>query len=127
MGAFLFLVSGITNAETIRATELTADVMEKLQSNCDIVVEFRLGDRLPVQLKAEGDLLETEDVTPTYVVIKKNFFIKPSENTLLLSFDNSVYKPFNELITGSLTAGASSNKNGGPANVVDIFLKVFLK
>ena len=44
-----------------------------------------------------------------------------------MSRDNQDYKPFNELITGSFTAGAASDKNGGPVHSIDMLFKAFFK
>jgi hypothetical protein len=116
-------------AKTVRATEITAQLWSQYEKGeiQELVVEFRQGDILPVTLGAEGDLLETTQSQPSYVTIKKAFWLKMLQNQVLLSMNGVDFQEFKDLITGSLTAGASSDSNGGVANGINVLFKAFLK
>src|SRR3989338_2561829 len=116
-------------AAPVRFSELSSDTWEKFQKGeiGEMTVEFRKGDLVPVKVRAEGDLMGIDDPTTIYVTVKETFFIKFTQTALLMSRDNQDYKPFNELITGSFTAGAASDKNGGPVHSIDMLFKAFFK
>src|SRR3989344_2366689 len=119
----------VAQAEPLRFSELTGDVWEKFQKGelQEVIIEFRKGDLVPVKVCAEGDLLGIDDPTTIYVTVKETFFIKFTQTALLMSRDNQDYKPFNELITGSFTAGAASDKNGGPVHSIDMLFRAFFR
>lgn len=123
--------SGVIEAgsTTVRATELSPDLMLKFERGEieELIIEFRQGDRLPVTLKAEGDLLEITEANPSYVVIKLGFWIKLQQDNIVMSLDGTTFKPIQDVITGSFSAGASSDEQNGAANAIDLIFKAFLK
>jgi hypothetical protein len=116
-------------AKPIRATELSSQVWSQFNRGeiGELTVEFREGDEIPVILQAGGDLIETRDNNPTFVGVKRSFWVRVAENQVLMSLDGSTFKPFSSVIEGSLTVGASSGHNGGPANAVNVLLTAYLK
>ena len=114
---------------TIRATELSPQHWDRFRKGDikELVVEFREGDEIPVTMQAEGDLLETSEAVASYVTIKRNFWVRVEQGDLKMSLDGVKFKPFNKLISGTLTAGASTEEDGGVANGVSLGLKAILK
>lgn len=93
----------------------------------DLAIEFRLGDRLPVNLQAEGDLFETSEVNASYLVVKRSFWLRVEQNDMLMSLDGTTYKQVKDLVTGSITAGAGSDEQNGIANSINLVFKTILK
>lgn len=115
--------------KTVRATELDPSVWSSVSSGAlgDIIVEFRKGDEIPVDLSAEGDLVETSKTATSYVRVKRDFWLKLQASDVLISFDGSVYRAFTDALTGSLEAEAKAAASGGPANGLNIVFKSFVR
>jgi hypothetical protein len=128
VGACILLFAGLSEAKTIRATELGEALWSNLsKGDLDgMIVEFHEGDELPVNLSAEGDLLETTRSASSFVAVKKNFWIKAKQNKLRISFDGATYKDITDALTGSIGAGAGTGQ-GGPANGINLSFKATLK
>ncbi|MEN0059524.1 MAG: hypothetical protein AAGB31_11865 [Bdellovibrio sp.] len=127
----VLLLSGVVQAsgKVIRATEMGTTMWSDLTKGKlgDVVVEFRQGDELPVEFEAQGDLIETRQTSVSYVGIKRNFWLRFSQNDVEISLDGTTFKKLNEVLTGSLKAGAGSAQNGGVADAITIMFKAFLK
>jgi hypothetical protein len=118
------------SATTIRATQLTSKIVNDLQNGTvqDLIIDFRQGDRLPLTFLAEGDLLETNQVTPSYVVVKRPFWMRMTKNSVMMSLDGLNYKNIRDVVTGSITASASDQgTESGTANMISVLFKAFLK
>lgn len=118
--------------DSVRVTKLNPDFLSRVQKGEieNITIEFKEGDRLPVNLRAEGDLFESVDSNPTFIEVKKNFFVRIMSNDLSMSFDGENFKPLKESIGGSLVANASSSNNDArnfPANIINIVFSAFVK
>lgn len=116
--------------KVIRATELTAQVWSDFERGQlqDLIIEFRQGDRLPVSLQAEGDLMETAEVNPSYIVIKRPFWVNVKQDQILMSLNGKDYKPFKQVIGGTFTVGASVGQpEGGVASAINFLFKAFIK
>lgn len=64
ISALLICTSVTANTgSSIRVSKLSPELIAKIQKGevKNLVVEFKEGDRLPVNLKAEGDLFESVD------------------------------------------------------------------
>lgn len=127
----MLLLSGFAqaNGKVVRATEMGTTIWSDLSKGKlgDVVVEFRQGDELPVTFEAQGDLIETRQTSVSYVGIKRNFWIRISQNDVEISLDGATFKKLNEVLTGSLNVGAGSAQNGGVADAINIIFKAFLK
>ena len=123
------LLTGVAEAKTIRATEMNSSLWSRLTAGTaeELIVEFRQGDELPVSFTAEGDLLETTRTGTSYVSVKRNFWLKLQNDNIQMSLDGAAYKSIKDVISGSLTAGAGSEQNGGVANAINLGLKANLK
>ena len=113
----------------MRATDMGSTMWSDLAHGKlgDVVVEFRQGDELPVSFEAQGDLIETRQTSVSDIGIKKNFWLRLSQNDIEISFDGTTFKKINDVLTGSLEAGAGSAQNGGVADAINIVFKAFLK
>lgn len=130
MGTLLtVLMTFNVQAEILRATDLDSEVWKKFEKGEmeTLTIEFRKSDVIPLNIKAGGELLETTDPRISYVTVKKTFFIRMSKGHILMSLDGQNYLPFNELVTGTLKAGVSSDSNGGIPHSIDIVLNAFLE
>lgn len=129
MAGCLLLFAGASEAKTIRATEMNSSLWSSLQSGSlnEIVIEFRQGDELPVNLTAEGDLMETTQSATSYIGVKRNFWLKVQQDKIQISLDGTNFKKMNEVLTGSLQAGTGSDQSGGIANAINVMVKAFLK
>jgi len=127
----VLLLSGISQAggKVVRATDMGTTMWSDLTKGKlgDVVVEFRQGDELPVTFEAQGDLIETKQTSVSYVGIKRNFWLRLSQNDVEISLDGTTFKKLNEILTGSLEAGAGSAQNGGVADAITIMFKAYLK
>ncbi len=115
--------------QSIRATEVTPKMFAELEKGTsgDVVVEFRQGDRLPVSIKTEGDLLETVDSTATLVSVKRSFWLKLEQNQLTMSLDGQMFKPISQSLTGSLTVRGSGENIETPINAIHVLFKAYIK
>lgn len=128
-GFVLLATSAQAGPRTVRATDMTPSMWSDLAVGRlgDMVIEFRQNDELPVSFEAQGDLLETRRTSVSYVGIKKNFWLRLSQNDVEISFDGASFKKLNESLTGSIEAGAGTGQAGGVANAINIVFKAFLK
>ena len=126
----LFLSGAVqASGKVVRATDMGSTMWSDLAHGKlgDVVVEFRQGDDLPVSFEAQGDLIETRQSSVSYVGVKKNFWLRLSQNNVEISLDGTAFKKLNDVLTGSLEAGAGSAQNGGVADAINIVFKAFLK
>lgn len=127
----MLVLSGAAQAtgKVVRATDMGPTMWSDLTHGKmgDVVVEFRQGDDLPVTFEAQGDLMETRQTSVSYVGIKKNFWLRLSQNNVEISFDGTKFKKIGDVLSGSLEAGAGSAQNGGVADAINIGFKAFLK
>ncbi len=116
-------------SKTLRAGEMTAAQWGQLNSAPpkDVVVEFRMGDEIPVSFSSEGDLLETVQTGVSYVKVKQNFWIRLDKNDVQMSLDGTNFKDVKDVISGSFEAGAGSQNIGLPVNTIQMILKAKLK
>lgn len=116
-------------AQSFRASELTPQIWDKYNKGeiRELVVEFQQGDKIPVTLQAEGDLLETSEANPSYVTVQRNFWVQMKHNDLKLSLDGTHFKPFKKVVEGSLTVGAGAEQQGGIANAINVGFKAMIK
>lgn len=128
-GFVLLATSAQAGPRTVRATDMAPSMWSDLAEGRlgDMVIEFRQNDELPVSFEAQGDLLETRRTSVSYVGIKKNFWLRLSQNDVEISFDGASFKKLNESLTGSIEAGAGTGQAGGVANAINIVFKAFLK
>jgi hypothetical protein len=129
IGMLVLSNAALARVRTIRAIDMGNSMWSDLARGKlgDIIVEFRQGDELPVNFEAQGDLLETKQPSISYVTVKKNFWLRLSQNEVEISFDGNEFKKLNESVTGSIEAGAGSAVNGGVADAINIVFKAFLK
>lgn len=127
--ACALLISVVSQAMTVRATELKGSVWKDLMSGVidSITVEFRQGDVLPVNVSAEGDLVETTQSATSYITVKRNFWLRAERSNIQISLDGTQFKSLGEVLTGKLEATAGSDQAGGIANTINILFSAFLK
>jgi hypothetical protein len=133
IGALLLNTSLIAGEiAPIRVQNLTAEYLSKIQKGeiTNTIIEFIEGDQLPINIKAEGDLFESMNNNPTFVEVKKHFFVKIMNSTITMSFDGTIFKPIQELLGGTLSVDASSSNNDNldfPASVINLVFNAFIK
>lgn len=129
VGMLVLTGAAQASGKVVRATEMGSTMWSDLTRGklSDIVVEFRQGDELPVSFEAQGDLIETRQSSVSYVGIKKNFWLRLSQNNVEISLDGTTFKKLGDVLNGSLEAGAGSAQNGGVADAISIVFKAFLK
>ena len=113
---------------TVRATDLDGKTWSELRSPDfeGLVVEFRQGDRLPVLLQAQGDLVESEESRPSMLLVRRSFWIRVESKAVLVSLDGSSFRPVNEVLGGNLSIGAGS-AGDGVANAINVLFSATLK
>lgn len=128
-GFLLLAATAQAQGRTVRATELSGSMWSDLTKGklSDVVVEFRQGDELPVTFEAEGDLIETRRASVSTIGVKKNFWLRLSQNDVEISFDGTRFHKLGDALTGSLEAGAGSAQNGGVADAINLMFKAYLK
>ena len=124
-------IGGITQAKTIRATEMSPDLWSKLMSGTkSAIIEFRQKDKLAINLSVEGDFFEGTPKT-TYVTVKTDFWLKfkgsNSQMNVEMSLDGTDYKPIEEVVTGSIFAGASVDPKSGLADGINFVFEAYLR
>ncbi len=129
MGMCLLMLAGAAEAKTIRATELSSSFGSQVSKGSagDITVEFHQGDELPVTFAAQGDLLETTKPAVSYIGVKRDFWLKLEQNNLQISLDGTSFKDIKDVLSGSFTAGAGSEQNGGIASAINLAFQAYLK
>lgn len=128
MGFCLWAIVGVSEAKTIRANQLESTKWSDLGSLGDVIIEFQIGDELPVSLNAGGDLLETTRPAISYVGVKRDFWLKVQSSKIQFSLDGINFKDLGESLSGSVEAGAGADdESGGIANAINISFKAFLK
>lgn len=96
-----------------RYGELTATEMAAfLAGESEVVVEFRQGDHLTLDLKSTGDLLVTDERTPVTLRVAQTFYVKAESEALLVSRDGTTFRPLSEAVAGHLRAAASGDDDG---------------
>ena len=87
-------------AKTYRATELTGELVSEIMTSQDetYIVEFRNGDQIPVNFEAEGDLFDSKNNINNILNIKKNFWLKIENNSILISFDETDYLSLKDVL-----------------------------
>lgn len=128
-GLSVMLATLQSEARLFRAREMDAKSWGDALKNAKPgdVVEFRQGDELPVTLRAEGDLLETRNPETTYVSVKRNFWLKMSANSVLVSLDGQNFGEIKDRLEGQLSASANANDNGEPASALNILFSARVK
>lgn len=115
-------------AKRVRATELNnISMAQLLHPNDAVVVEFRQGDQIPITIAAKGDLMETSQAGVTNITIKRNFWLLVEGENVQISLDGSVFKQFNQVLMGSLSADSGSGAVGGVMNAINIIFAAYLK
>ncbi len=129
LGILVLAGAAQASQKVVRATEMGTTMWSDLTRGKfgDVVVEFRQGDELPASFEAQGDLIETRQSSISYVGVKKNFWLRLSQNNVEISLDGTTFKKLSDVVTGSLDAGAGSTQNGGVADAINIVFKAFLK
>jgi len=128
--ASIITISQGVLAKTIRALDLNAKVFTDFEKGQfeDLVIEFREGDNIPINLQALGDFLETNGPITGPLIIKRNFWMQLKKKDIKMSLDGAHFKPLNKIVRGNLTAGASSSENdGGRAEAIQVLLQAFLR
>jgi hypothetical protein len=127
------VVSSIGFADTtttVRATQLSPKIVNDLEKGVvqDLIIGFQQGDRLPITFQSEGDLLETNQAAPSYVVVKRPFWVRIVKNGVTISLDGLNYKKISDVLGGSFTVTASDQGAvSGTANAISVLLKAYLK
>lgn len=117
------------NPSALRARDMSTKQWSEAMSQqpLNMTVEFRERDEIPVNLTAEGDFIETVQNQPTYIRVKRNFWLKLRNQDVLISLDGVNFKPLNQVVTGQLSAGADAVDAGIPVNSIQILLQMFMK
>ena len=123
------LMSAQVQARTVRAGDMTASQWSQLmsQGSEELTVEFRQGDEIPVSFGSTGDLLETTTTGVSYVKVKRQFWLQLGERGVQMSLDGNSFRPLQDVVTGSFSAGAGSAQPGIPVNAINLMLKANLK
>lgn len=99
-------------AKVIHYSELSeAEMRTFLEGKSEDVCEVRKNDVFNVKLDLSGNVLEATNNNLAKVKVKKGFFLKMSEQQLLMSWDGEEFKPFKDLISGQLSAAASGDRS----------------
>lgn len=129
--ACLVTVPTSATAKTaIRVTELNPKVWSDLEKGIaqELLIEFRQGDRLPITLGAQGDLIETTESHPSYVTVRRSFWIKLTQADVQMSLDGSTFRPINQIVGGTFNIGASADHTDGrTASAINMLFKAYIK
>ena len=127
----LVTIGHMATAQTrvLRAREMNSDQWSEIfkKGSEDFTVEFRQDDEIPVSFSAQGDLLETSKAGISYVQVKRTFWLKLQNKDVVLSLDGNNFKPLNQVVSGSFSAGAGSGQSGLPVNAIELSLRALLK
>jgi hypothetical protein len=90
-------------------------------------VQFRQGDRIPMNFHAEGDLLESADDHPIYLTVRRGFFMKMVGNDVLMSLDGAQYQKIGDLLKGTISADASAPQPSQIVSAINLKFQEVLK
>lgn len=97
------------NVRVVNVLDLNDQTVHDLRQgqHPDIAVEFTKGTTLPISFLLKGDLITfvEKDISPGHIEIQQTFYARSIQNELMISTDLSVWKPFQEFITGNISAG----------------------
>jgi hypothetical protein len=125
----LAVVTSVSEGRTLRATEISPSAWAQLsmQDKENLTIEFRQGDRIPINITAQGDLVETVSTGTQYLSVKRNFWLRFQSNEILVSLDGQHFSHLKDILSGSLEAGVGTDDNTGIANAIQIAFKAYLK
>lgn len=115
----------------LRVSEMTPQIWTAFEKGDiqELVIEFRQGDQLPLSFSSEGDILETletRNISP--VLVKKAFWLKIEQHSILMSLDGTNFKSIPEILTGSFTASFVGGENRSTvANAINLVFKGSLR
>ena len=66
-------------------------------------IHFDIGDEISINTVVTGELFSTTAEGKTVVEIQKEFYLKKSQNGILISWDGANYKPYKDMIGGELS------------------------
>ena len=89
-----------------------------------VALEFRPGDRIPIVFQSHGDFLESTDANPSFVVVKRSFFLEMSGGQVVMSLDGTTFHPFTELATGSFEIGATASPDDRNVGAIQLSLEL---
>ena len=99
-------------AKVIHYSELSeAEMHAFMEGKSEDVCEVRKNDVFKVKLDLSGNVLEATNNNLVKVKVKKGFFLKMSEQQLLMSWDGEEFKPFKDLLSGQLSVAASGDRS----------------
>ncbi len=78
----------------------------KADAGTEKILMYKQGDEVPVNLVVKGDLAETEEDSAVYVTVKRTFFLKETDSGTFVSFDGNLYKPYQQVISETLSISA---------------------
>ncbi len=84
-------------------------------------IRFHRGDEIPLSFTTGGDLIETKEAGESSVIVKRDFWIRMLNDTVLFSLDGKTFKPFMDSVTGQFEA--KSDSNGGFSIGLQSYLK----
>ncbi len=115
--------------KTVRATALDAKAWHQLKNSAQtVVVEFRMGDLLPVTLQAQGDFIETTETGSSTVLVKRPFWIEVQGNQVLISLDGSSFRPIGDAVNANFSAQANTGESdGGIASAIGLIFSASVK
>jgi len=97
--------------KSIRATQLDPKTWSEWEKGSipELLIEFQKGDKISVNLRAEGDLLETTtESPPSSLTAQRAFWLRIEQKQGYLSLDGVHFRPVHQLLSGSFTASLTS-------------------
>jgi len=82
--------------------------------------EFKKGETLPITFTATGDLVQLASTQQT-ITFMQDVFIKATKKEILFSLDQKNWKPFQEIITGSINAKVEQSNDTAPQALIHLF------
>lgn len=97
---------------------------QELQTSVTFVNEFKAGDKLPVSFIASGDIIQLQSSEQTITFMKDLFMrttVKGSSQEILFSLDQNSWKPFQEIVTGSISAKIEQSSTEEAKAIIHLF------
>jgi hypothetical protein len=108
----------------LRVNQLNAAALRDMSEGRPVIVEFAAGDRIPVELVVDGEVVATEPATATFALVaKRTFFLRIRGQELKTSFDGESFDA-KAAAPGAFRIGLEKTTEKGPVLSVRIITPV---
>lgn len=115
----------------IRANLMTPKKWKEMikKTNQSFILEFKMGDQIPIRFIARGDLIESDPFHPVQydLRVKRDFLLQVRNNQFFISFDGIYFFPFKDVMRGSWALSANTWDGTAIVNGLELAFDAWIK